>query len=147
MAHRKVLFRIVRDADDYPPVDIEGVWATETDSPTELVIANIPFFTRDATLGDTVKVRVKSEKLYFERAIRRSTSSLIRVIPYDATKIAEIRAELKRLGCSSEWGMRIIAVNIPGEASIERVQEYLHDLEKQDVATYEEPILRHPITH
>lgn len=147
MANRKIWFPLIKDDDDYPPYAAEGIWVTETDDPTQFVIANIPFFTRDATLGDTIKARQKGNQLEFERVVKRSASSLIRVFTYDATKIAEIRAELKRLGCSSEWHRRMIAVDIPGEASLERVQEYLHDLEKREVASYEEPILSLPITH
>jgi len=58
--------------------------------------------------------------------------------------VEQFRTELKARGCSTELfsSRRFIAVNVPGEASLASVQDFLTDLETRDLASFEEPILR-----
>ena len=147
MTRSKVVFKLVKDTDDYPPFDTEAVWASSTDG-VQYKIDNIPFFARQATIGDVILVRKEDGQLVFDRVVERSRSSLIRVVVFAGTpaKVKTIRTKLKSLGCATELFREpaVIAVDIPGEASLSAVQAYLSDLENRQVITYEEPILRHP---
>ena len=143
MSKVKVTFRLAQDEDGYPPYAVEDLWATGTDISTDFVIDSIPFFARVA-LGDRVRVIQTEQGLEFGSVIACSSNSLIRVIVYDADRIPEVREHLRRLGCSSEGfkGLKIVAVNVPAEASLVAVQNYLQQLKDDDAAGYEEPILR-----
>ena len=145
MSRQKIAFRVARDADGYPPVDVEGLWG-ETQDGVDFTIDSIPFFTAQATLGDVVQVREGDQGLEFVRVITKSHNSLIRVIVYKASigRLPEIRSALVQLGCATEAfpDLLMIAVTIPPETSLSDVQAYLAELEANNVATYEEPILR-----
>ena len=41
--HKKVLFRLEKDDDSYPPADSESLWAIEV-GPNLHAIGNVPFF-------------------------------------------------------------------------------------------------------
>jgi hypothetical protein len=109
------------------------------------VVDNIPFFEREATIGDVICAREKDGQLWFDFLVRPSGSSLIRVIVFLPDRISKIRQRLRTLGCASEeFGPKpIIAIDIPSETALEPIRNYLDHLEKKDVATYEEAIIRH----
>ncbi len=140
----KIAFHLEKDADGYPPFDVEDLWAMPTACNSEFVIASIPFFARQATIGDVVTVRQADNRLVFEKVVSTSTNSLIRVAVYDVSNIAGIRAVLSELGCGSEAFLErsLIAVDIPASCTLGTVQRYLDSLTDQEVADYEEPILR-----
>lgn len=68
----RVHFRLVQDEDGYPPAAVESVWAQPTTKAGEYVLDNVPFFARDATIGDVVAVREEDSHLWFERVVCRS---------------------------------------------------------------------------
>jgi hypothetical protein len=139
MSRHKIIFYVEQDEDDYPPFGVETVWASGSGSPGEYLIDNIPFFARQATLGDVVRANQSAAGLEFERVVTRSSNSLLRVIVYALEMAEQVRSRLIELGCSTEVfsGSRLIAVNVPAETSLKSVQDYLSDLEARDVATYE----------
>jgi hypothetical protein len=143
--NRKIAFPLFKDADDYPPFDVEDVWATSTDSPLHFVIDNIPFFATQATLGDVVSVKDEAGRLVFEAVVSRSSSSLVRVIVFDMTQFDAIRGRLNELGCSTEafTSRSIMAVDIPASVRLPLVQSYLRELTTAHIAECEEAILRH----
>ena len=147
MKHVKIRFDLVPDEDGYPPFRAETVWARSSERVGVYVIDNIPFFTRDATVGDVVRARRSDGEVVFERVITPSPRSLIRVVVHDPSdaNISTIRKELEGIGCSSEFfSPRMIGVDIPIDVSLEAVRGYLDELSKRDLVDYEEPILRHP---
>lgn len=117
------------------------MWADATATSGHYELDNIPFFARQATLGDVVRATEPGERLMFDAVVSRSGSSLIRVVAYDDAHIAEIRAALVTLGCSTEaYSSRsIIAVDVPPQASLRDVQRYLADLEERDVFKPDQP--------
>lgn len=72
----KVHFRLVQDEDGYPPVAVESVWAQPGMNSREYVLDNLPFFVREATLGDTVLVREEEGHCWFEAVVRRDRTRL-----------------------------------------------------------------------
>lgn len=140
----RVHFELTPDEDGYPPVGVETLWVAPTQSPREYVIDSIPFFVRDATVGDTIAVREEDGQRWFDRVVAESTSSLIRVIAYDRTYAPAVRDQLHALGCSTEYDghHNLIAVDVPGTTSLARVQEFLAQEASADRIGYEEPILR-----
>jgi Domain of unknown function (DUF4265) len=86
----KILFKLEQDEDGYPPVTVEGLWATRLADDT-VEVDSIPFFVRDTSLGDVVRVELIEEELFFAST----------VIP-NCTKLLEFwRAE--RVATSTVW--------------------------------------------
>jgi hypothetical protein len=142
-AREKVNFRLVQDAEGYPPLSAESVWAERVAAST-FKIDNIPFFTREATFGDTVHTMEEDGHHWFSRLAVPSENSLVRVALFEPSKVDELRQRLGQLGCSTEWDKphRLVSVNVPVEASLEAVQEYLMTESARGWLDYEEPILR-----
>jgi len=140
----KVHFRLIQDADGYPPVAAESLWAQPGVNAGEYVIDNVPFFASNATLGDTVLVREEDGHWWFERLIRRSGNSLVRVVFFDQACIERLSERLISLGCATEYLMdhNILAVSVPDTANLTAVQDYLRAEASAGSIDYEEPILR-----
>lgn len=139
----KVFFSLVQDEDGYPPVTVESVWAQVGNEPGEFVLDNIPFFARNATIGDVVAVRVEDDRRWFEQVVRRSGNSLIRVVYFDPDQRGRVEERLRLLGCSMEYFARhrLLAVNVPATSVLTDVQAFLGAEVAAGTLEYEEPIL------
>lgn len=141
-SHLRICFQLAQAQGAYPPVSVENIWAMPTDK-GEYVLDNIPFFTRQATFGDTVSATLGEDgRLWFTKVVRESGNSLIRVVFFDLARIAEVRRDLEALGCDTELSKNLVAVNIPSTTSLADVQRYLGGKAAQGWIDYEEPILR-----
>jgi hypothetical protein len=142
--HTKVHFRLDQDEDGYPPVAVESVWATPTEVEGRFVLDNVPFFARDATLGDEVITSTGEGGCWFERVVLRSGNSLVRVVFFDVIHQGRVAEELEAFGCSTEGleAHSLLAVSIPAQISLKTVQTYLRGEAAADHLDYEEPLLR-----
>jgi hypothetical protein len=140
--HNRIIFEIEQDEDGYPGVGAETVWATSVGENT-YKIDNIPFFVRDATLGDIIEATEINGVLAFKHTLSRSGNSLIRVHYAAEVDPQSIRDELTNLGCSSEWHNhdRLIAINVPPNVPLAKVQAFLRQGFEQERFDYEEAIL------
>ena len=141
MNREKLVFRLVRDEDGYPPVDYEGVWIKRIDEYSG-IIDNIPFFCRDASLGDIVKFQIVGNEIQYVSTLKRSGNSLIRVLYYGSDP-SELRHLIEEFGCETELDAThsLIAVSVPPGGKLQKVQEFLADKEAQGALGYEEAIL------
>jgi hypothetical protein len=142
----KIHFPLSQDEEGYPPVAVESVWATMGETPGKYVIDNIPFFTQEATIGDSVYAREENGQYWFEGIAERSTNSLIRIVFFDPTRISTIGKKLTGLGCSIEVlaQYNVMAVSVSAEVELSEVQSFLEDQASDGSLDYEEPILRQP---
>lgn len=122
----KILFRLERDEDGYPPADWESLWATQHGQDT-FIIDNIPFYARGVSLGDLVKVRAVQGELHFEDVVQYSGHGTIRIIIYDTSEVQAVRDAVKHLGCPSELSHvpGLIAVDLPPEAALAELRKFL----------------------
>lgn len=143
MPHQKIIFRLEQDEEGYPPVGVESVWAIEADD-GDFIIDNIPFFTRQATLGDVVEVKRMGEELLYISTRERSGNSLLRVVFFEGHDPSKLRSDLAKLGCSTEQShlRSLIAVNVPPTVQIDEVRTLLDEGCSNGCWDYEEPILR-----
>ncbi|MBL8920846.1 MAG: DUF4265 domain-containing protein [Myxococcaceae bacterium] len=139
----KVHFRIAQDSGGYPPVGVESVWA-DLAADGGYVLDNVPFFARQATFGDRVSASAGEGGLWFERVLKKSGNSLIRIVFFEKWRVQQVRDALKSLGCDTEWSERhsLVAVNVPSAVPLASVQEYLRERSTRGWLDYEEPILR-----
>ncbi len=140
----KINFAIKQNEDGYPPVENESLWANK--SSAGYVLDNIPFFTNEATLGDTVSVTIDNYgNFWFDKNIANSSNSLIRIVFFDIEFKDRIRDYLNNMGCSTEFieEYGVLSVDIPKNVIYDDVLEYVESQAKNGRIDYEEPIIRH----
>jgi len=136
----KIYFEIEQDDDGYPPVAVESVWAAPEAGAYR--IANIPFFSDDATIGDIVSCVEEEGKLWFDEVIRESGNSLIWVILFEAGG-SDVVKDLENAGCEVErYNAQQLAISVPENVPLETVQNYLSIREDNEDLEFAEPILR-----
>jgi hypothetical protein len=142
MMRFKVVFLLERDESGYPPVDAEGLWVEAIDDHIAR-IDNIPFFVRDATLGDTIEYETEHGEPRYVATLERSGNSLIRVVCYPEADPAELRGQIEKFGCETELDANhsLIAINVPPEGDLKGLQTFLQLREASGDIGYEEPIL------
>lgn len=140
----KVHFQLQPDEDGWPPATVESVWAKPGASENEYIIDNVPFFTNEATIGDTVQVRKEDDNLWFERILQDSPNSLIRIIITDPSMTQEISDKLISMGCDTEGyqNYKLLAVSIPASVNLASVQDFLKLQQEAGLLGYEEAILK-----
>jgi hypothetical protein len=141
--YEKVLFRLQKDADGYPPDDWESLWAYEIERGI-YAIDNVPFFARGVSWGDVVSVERKDNELHFKEVVRPSDHSVIRVIVYDTSKVGEMHDKLREMDCDTEQSHlpSLLTVDCPPSADLEQVLDFLGNGEAEERWTYEEASIR-----
>ena len=141
----KVLFRLERDPDGYPPVDVESVWAIRQPDGS-YKIDNIPFYARGAAVGDVVTAKEIDGELFVEALAQPSGNSLIRAIVHDEAEVSKLCAELKALGCDVEVYGRLVAVDVPAAVSYTPICQLLEAGMNTDRLGFEEAVLCHKLS-
>ena len=144
MTFVRIHFRLIQDEDDYPPASVETLWAEVAPRADEYVIKNVPFFTREATIGDTVRAQSLNGQLWFLHVTDRSRNSLVRVIFFDEAARPRVSQALNSFGCATEYMRqnRLLSVSVPDRATMHRVRVVLQTEAGAGTLGYEEPILR-----
>ena len=138
----KLLFRLERDQDGFPPVDVESVWANPQADGT-YQIDNIPFYARGVAVGDTVTANEIDGELFFAALARPSGNSLIRAIVYDEAEVPRLCSELKDLGCDVEVYGSFVAVDVPASISYAPICQLLEEGMSTERLGFEEAVLCH----
>ncbi len=141
--YQKVMFRLQKDADGYPPDDWESLWAYEVE-PGLYSIDNVPFFARGISWGDVVSVERRGDELHFKEIVRPSDHSVIRVIVYDKSKVGEMHDKLKEMKCDTEQShlASLLTVDCPPTSDLRKVLDFLNEGEADGRWTYEEASIR-----
>lgn len=131
-----------KPSDGYPPEEWEGLWAIPLGKGL-FKIDNIPFYAKNLSCDDIVEAKKDGDAYFFERVVRPSENSTIRVVLYDLAEEGGVRNELSNLGCSIEGTGTpgLIAVNIP-KKNIDRVVGFLKDAFAEQKLDFEEGALR-----
>lgn len=140
----KVIFRLEKDDDDYPPDDYESLWATRM--PDGMYrIDNIPFFIRGISPGDVITVIKDDRQVFFDRLVVPSANSVLRVIVYNADEVSVVRDSLRDLGCESELSHvpQLISIEIPAEVDFDVITNFLEAGETRNAWEYETASIRH----
>ena len=144
--HReKILFPLTSDADGYPGVDWESMWAEPLGNGL-FKLDNIPLYVRGISCEDVVKARkTKAGEWIFTRLKSPSAHSTLRVLAARVRDVVSIRRKLMRLGAECEGSnmRKLFAVHVPAEASLSKVRDYLNKAEAAGLLDYEESAIRH----
>lgn len=138
----KVVVKLEKDEDDYPPADYEGLWALPVGEGL-FQIDNVPFLARGIALGDIVSATVEQQELRFREVVRPSGHSTLRLIIYDEKDLPSVRAQLEEMGCSIERSHipGLISVDVPPTVSLPVLRKTLDEGEAQERWGYEEACL------
>jgi len=138
----KVVVKLEKDEDDYPPADYEGLWALPVGEGL-FQIANVPFFAKGIAYGDIVSATVEQQELRFREVVRSSGHSTLRLIIYDEKDIPSVRELLEELGCDIERSHipELLSVDVPPTVSLAVVKRHLDEGEAQARWGYEEACL------
>jgi hypothetical protein len=144
--YKKIVFELEQDADGYPPDRWESLWGYETQD-GYYCIDNIPFYAKGVSSGDVVAVVPNEGQLKFERVVRPSGNSVVRLYVSDVSDMQATRDSFRELGCESELhsNPKFIAVEVPSEVPGDPVDKLLEDGAKSGRWEYEWGVLRHPI--
>jgi Domain of unknown function (DUF4265) len=140
----KVRFHLVRDADGWPPVESEGVWA-EPLGDDLFRVGNSPWFVPGISDGDVVHALAGSDGVFWAiERIRTSGHMTIRVIPNrthsPSLDLQGVADEFVPLGVNAEGigQYRMVALDIPPGVDLVAVKQLLVDGEKSGLWDYEE---------
>ena len=124
---KKVSFNL-EVIDGYPPVSMESIWAEVTEE-GYFKINNIPFYSKEISLGDIVSVIQKEENyLLYDKTIINSKNSTLRIVFFNENRKFKdnILTKLIDLGCGSEaFNVNLYAINIPIQVDIEEIYIFL----------------------
>ena len=139
--HVKVLFRL-DVVDDWPPVDVEGMWATPVGE-GRYRIDNIPFHALGVSDQDVVAAEPGDEPgIWFREVIEPSEFSTIRVVVSKNEDKQPARDLFKEMGCDSE-GLEtsMFALSIP-RVSLDKAMTEIRAGEASGRWDWEEGVVR-----
>ncbi|MFE8600047.1 DUF4265 domain-containing protein [Archangium violaceum] len=139
----KVLFKLEKEDEDYPPVDYERLWARPLGDGL-FALDNIPFFVRGISVGDVVAAQPGEGEVVFSELVRESGSSTLRVIVFDESHVEEVRRQLQTLGCSTELNVsKMLGVDVPPQVALQAVRTWLMEMQSAGALEFEDACLRH----
>lgn len=139
----RVLFKLEKEEEDYPPVDYERLWARPLGEGL-FEIDNIPFFVRDISVGDVVAAQQGEEEAVFSALVRESGSSTLRVIVFDPTHVENVRRRLQEFGCSTELNVsKMLGVDVPAQVDLQAVRAWLMEKQSSGTLEFEDACIRH----
>jgi hypothetical protein len=140
----RILFRLERDEDGYPPSEWERLWAKKLpDGSYE--IDNLPFYVRDISLGDKVSAIEHGGELHFEKLLLPSRNSIVRVFVKSPEQVELTRQELRKMGVESEVSdlPRMFAALLPPNVDVHKILEFLDERTESQEISFEESAVRY----
>lgn len=136
---KKVLF--VYKIDEESPYEIESLWAKKKGDYYE--IKNIPFMAKNIAWGDLISVEKDEDVLYFDKLIKPSGHSVIRIIFSNVKNIPKVGRDLVKMGCTWEGSHlpKLISVDIPPSTEYKMIKEYLNKKVENGEIDYQEACL------
>jgi hypothetical protein len=141
----RVRFRLERDAEGWPPVESEGVWATPCGE-GQYELDNAPWFVRGVAFGDRVRAEPDEDGvLWVQEQLSWSGRYTVRVIPLGdepaPEQIQMIVDAFSPLGAECEGALpafTLFALDIPLTARLAEIKALLADGEAEGRWGYEE---------
>jgi hypothetical protein len=142
----KILIRLEQDAEGYPPVEWESLWAREL-SDGVYEVDNIPFYAPLLSSEDCIRATLHDGHLIFDEVVSTGGHSTVRVIAYDEKIVPEVRSKLTEIGCTSELSHlpAFFAVDIPPNVDYAQVERLLVEYAERGLLDYQESSLQHDL--
>ncbi|CAK13498.1 DUF4265 domain-containing protein [Pseudomonas entomophila] len=142
---RKLVFELVPDEDDYPPVASEAIWGIRL-GPSEYRLDNTPWYVYGASKGDVVTAVARDGELIAKCVVRQGGHSTLRVYAEGDARKAKVVREITRRGgvCSVSSKCSLFAVDIPPDVAFAAIDDYLSGAVEDGEVEYEDACLQHP---
>jgi hypothetical protein len=131
MASVKVHFDLPRDGGDWPPVEVESLWA-ETVTGDVVRLTNVPWFVHGIASGDLVRVQADADGvLWAIEYVEWSGNCTIRVVPFQSGPLRGSRQRVldafEPFGVTGEGIQQygLVALEVPPCADLAGVQRVL----------------------
>lgn len=142
--YRKIIFNLIPDEDDYPPVTTEAIWGIEV-RPGEYKIDNVPGYIYGVSKGDVVNVQQVDGEFIATGVVQQGGHSTLRVFVEDKDLKAKVVKEIEARGgrCSVSSAFTLFSVDLPPEVDFQAVDGYLEGLAEDGTIAYEDACLQH----
>ena len=143
-SHIRIHFRLEQDEDGYPPAGVETLWAVPQGN-GRFRVDNTPFFVREISDGDIVSATQIDGEWWFDAVVEPSGHSTLRIILFELEQVEPVTGQLMELGCSYEGSHipNLVAIDVPPDASIVLIFQYLEELRQQSILEYQESCRRY----
>lgn len=140
----KLRVRIEQDENGYPPVTVESLHLSKI-TEEKYCLEYIPFFFRDATLGDIVVVEEEEDGLSYALVVGGERNSLVRVFVPTLEQVEALTVLLNELGLLFEVlkDFGLVAISIRPDQSYRDVLTRLAESLDMETAGIEEVLCRH----
>ncbi|GHV52486.1 hypothetical protein FACS1894181_15610 [Bacteroidia bacterium] len=130
----KVNFLLQQDEDGYPPFSVESIWTIKNGN-NSYIVDSIPFYVCNLSIEDEIAVKKKQGELFFDKIIKESQNSTMRIYCKNEVAINRLKATLLNLGCKWEFSniKSLSAVNVPSTSYIE-VENIITLMKNEDEA-------------
>lgn len=141
---KKLTFKIIKDQDDYPPMEFESIWGIQISENT-FEIDNTPYYIYGLSKGDAVLTTTKQNELFGSEIISKGGHSTLRVFAEHSATRQKIRDEINKLGadCNSATGSSLLVIDIPPAVDFDSVDKFLSSIANGDTIAYEDACLQH----
>ena len=135
--HIKVLFK----HDAFEEENVEGAWTKQIGE--NFMLDNILFYAKEYSWGDIISAEEIDGELYAKDLIEESGHSTVRILLSKESLVKPVRAELEKLGCSSELSnyKKLVSVDIPKIVKYSIIRSYLDSGEQMEKWEYQEACL------
>lgn len=142
---QKVIFRLERDEDGFPPVEMETLWVRACAEKSQGILDSIPFFADDVALNDVVELDRHGDEIWYRNVVTEGGHTTTRVYSSDPDVLARLREDLLQLGCRSERSQKfgLLAVDVPPSVDYREVVSFLKGGEDRGQWEYFEGVVRH----
>ncbi|NWD83033.1 DUF4265 domain-containing protein [Pseudomonas reactans] len=143
-ALKKLTFKIIKDQDDYPPMEFESIWGIQITKNT-FELDNTPYYIYGLSKGDTVLAITKNNELCGSEIVAKGGHSTLRVFAEHPDMRKKIRDEIINLGanCNNATGSSLLAIDIPPAVDFNSIDKYLSSITDDDTIAYEDACLQH----
>ncbi|HYC44885.1 MAG TPA: DUF4265 domain-containing protein [Burkholderiales bacterium] len=143
----RILFELTPDADGYPPVSAETLWASRLPDGT-FEIENTPFYVRGVSFKDAVEAEIADEGPHrFRKLARTAGHTTVRVVLMDPAQMERLTITLEHLGATWEsmQSAGLLALDVPPEATYTPIFEFLKSGFDEGTWDFEEAAIRHDV--
>jgi len=134
----KIIFKLEKDAEGYPPVDWETLWGIIL-SDNNCIVDNMPFYIYDLSFGDTISFKKVDDEFYFDKLINKSSYSLIRVFCKNKNVMEKLKLELEAHNCKWEYSntFSLASIAIPKDIILKDIEKIISKHKEFEFIEYE----------
>jgi hypothetical protein len=140
----QILFPVEQDDNGHPPVTCEQIWC-ELINQDRYIVDNIPFYTRDVSLGDEIQTVMRDGDRWFVRLLKPSRNTTVRAFARNHMFRPLLIPRLHAFGGLTEKveGNDLVAISFPPSADLASSLDFLDRETESGNVAFEESSVRY----